>query len=176
MIQEALLAGAAQRAAKNLVIPVRMPSYTDIPFWGDPVTITRARPVDPGGGWVDFLEVPVRNLNARVIYRYGITTETANVAEFRWILGNTLLSVAPFTMTPGIERHLDRFVVHPYPVNLRDTFIFAKSKYRLRIQVRNLTIAQQYVWGIVYGWYYPSLESPNEITPQEGIDDTVRDF
>lgn len=175
MIQEAELAGAAQRAIKNLVVPVREPSYNENSFWSSPITITRARPVDPGGGWVDFLEVPIQNLHARVIYKYGLTTETDGAAEFRWVRGNTLLSTWPFVLTAGVERHLDRLAVNPYPVKLRNTFIFAKSIHRLRVQVRNLTLAQQYIWGVVYGWYYPTLESPNEISPQEGIDDTVRD-
>lgn len=176
MIQEAELAGAAQRALKNLVVPVREPSYNQNPFWGNPITITRARPLVAGGGWVDLLEVPLLNLQARVIYRYGITTETAGAAEFRWLRGNTLLSTYPFVLSTGSERHLDRLSPTPYPVTLRDTFIFAKSIHRLRIQVRNLTANPQYIWGVVYGWYYPTTESPNEITPQEGIDDTVRDI
>lgn len=175
MIGPKAIAESAQRILENFSIPVRMTSYIEAPFWSLPLTLTRARPLPVNGGaWTDFFSVPVNNLFSRVVHSYVLTPRTEGQVEFRWIKGGSLLYPESFQLPVAVERHIDRLAVHPYPCHFRKTFVVAKHDEELRIQARNLSANLQLIFGAVVGWYYPALKSPNEITPDTGIDDATR--
>lgn len=155
---------------EEVTYPLRRPSYQDPSFWAIPLTLTKALPVPAGGGWVDFLEIPRRDGHKIVIKEYTADGMNSGVFEFRWIVGGML----KFAPTPGPERHLDRAALNPYPASPRETFILATANQRVVLQARNTSVAEEQCFAQVYGWYYPSLHSPNEFTAQEGIDDQAR--
>ena len=172
----AQLESAAQTFIRNSTIPVRDPSYIRPDFWSEPLNVTRVRSVPAAGTWVDFLEIPRKDSFPRIVYSYVFNSYTTGALEFRWIRGNRLVAPDSFSIETNVERHLDRLVTHPYPNSPRRTVIYLKSDERSVVQVRNTGANAQTGYGLVYGWYYPNTRNPNEVTPQEGIDGTVRNF
>lgn len=168
------IAGAAQRIFENTSIPLRMPSHSATPYWGEPLTITRARPLPVGAAWVNFFQVPNKNLMSKVIYKYILTPFNEGQVEFRLLVGGGFLAPDSFALPVAVERHIDRIVANPYPAEYRETFIAAKHDQDVLVQVRNLSQAIQLMFGSFIGWYYPALLNPDEITPQQGMDDEVR--
>lgn len=167
---------AALRVVQNVSIPVREPSYNAVPFWGAPLTITRARPIPALTNWIDYLVIPPQDLYPRVIKQYIATSQVPDQLEYRWLRTTGYVSPDTVDLPPNVERHLDRFLTHPYPCRWRPFMLRVGDSDRLVLQVRNPTAGQQLAFAAVFGWYYPSLESPSEISQTEGVDGTVRDF
>lgn len=174
MIEWSELTQAVSRASKLSPIPVRKPSYNAPPFWGLPLNISRVRPIEGNSGWITFFTIPKKELFVRIVQSFVLDGFTSNVLQFRFILNNHILAPNSFVLTPNIERHIERFNTHPYPCTSRKTHIFAKADDQLLVQVNNTNGNQQYAYGAVYGWYYPNTRNPNEISPEEGMDDQVR--
>jgi len=175
-MDQASLAYAATRVVRNTAIPVREPSYNWPTFWSAPLTITRARPLPVGGGlWQDFLVVPEEDLFPRVINSYIATPFTAETVEFRWVYRDHLLEPQAIVLPATVSRHLRRQLAHPFPCLFRRFFVWAGDASQLKIQARNLTANQQLAFAAVFGWYYPSFDSPEERGTGEGVTDAVRD-
>jgi hypothetical protein len=169
------VAAAAGTLVSNVALPVRLPSYTKSTFWSSPLTVTRLRPVPVGPNFVDFLIVPPLGGSAAVIYKYVAEGFEADAMEFQWLLDGQLVAPDSFVLTPGIDRHLDRFLTAPFPCRFRPIFLRIKEGSRSVIRARNLTQRSQYAFGAVFGWYYPVMQSPADTLHTEGIDDAVRD-
>jgi hypothetical protein len=131
------------------------------------------RPIPVDNAFVDFLVIPPRNGYARVIHKYILESYQAEALEFQWLVDGRPVSDDSFILTPGIDRHLNRFEATPYPNRFRTTFIRIAEKIPCRIRVRNLTLFEQYAYGAVFGWHYPVLKSHDNISA-EAIDDAAR--
>lgn len=174
MVSESTLARVLARAAKNFSFPVRPPSYTQPSFWAEPITITRARPIDPGLGWVDFLSVPDKDSYTKIIRSYVAAPYTEGQVSFRWLRGNVLLDPDTIDIPANVERHINRLVVHPYPARFRPLTFPAFDRTQVVLQVNNTAQDIQLAFAAVYGWYYPDLRDPFEADDLEGIDDAAR--
>lgn len=174
MVSESMLARVLARAAKNFSFPVRPPSYSQPSFWSEPIVITRARPIDPGLGWVDFLSVPDKESHTKIIRAYIASSYNEGQVSFRWIRGNSLLDTDTVSIPANVERHINRLVAHPYPARFRSFTFPAFDRTQVVLQANNATNDIQLAFAAVYGWYYPDLRDPYEADDLEGIDDAAR--
>lgn len=165
-----------QVAIQNLSWPTREPSYNKPPFWAVPLNITRARPLVSGGGWVNAVSIPKLNSNKIIVKGYVATSEVEGAVSFRWVRNNQLFNPNFLDLTPGIERHIERTLAHPFPCIWRGIFIQGLADDTIILQARNDSGSDQLTFAGVWGWYYPDLQNPNELTAMEGIDDVRRDF
>lgn len=164
------------RAAKDLTFPVRPPSYIAPSFWTEPLTITRARPLDPGAGWVDFLTVPNKDSHIKIVRSYIATPYLEGQVAFRWLRAQTLYDPDTLNLPANVERHINRIVANPYPARFRTTTFVSYANTEIVLQANNQSVDRQLAFAAVYGWYYPSLRDPFEAGERQGVDDTTRSW
>lgn len=167
-------ADALQTVVRYAAIPTRPVSYVENSFWAIPINLTRCRPVPGGGSWRDLIEVPVRQGYPRAVKLFVASGQTEGTLEYRWLNRGLLVEPDAFQITNTVEKNIDRFAAFPYPVYNRPTTVWGRDVEQLVLQVRNLTGAQQLAFAAVYGWYYPQLDTPEEIGSMEGITDQAR--
>lgn len=172
---------AMQRVIDSVSVPVREPSYNDPSFWSEALTITRTRIIPGRSGWLDYLTVTPKEGYPRVIKSYVATPyeQTAglpSLMEFRWVRRQTIEDTTQIILDPGVERHVDRYESEPWPAFFRKVRFYADDTSRFALQVRNRSRRAERAIAAVTGWYYPELQSPGEITSQQGVTDALRSF
>lgn len=169
MFTKSQVVDAMHQVATKAALPFREPTTARASFWSLPLLYTRTRPVPVGVTWLDYIVItpgqgmaPARHMP--IITRWvatGLLDMAITGLEYRMLVDEAILPPSLFSLSPGIERNVDRASATPWPVQPQRIELRLQNHQTFRLQVRHSSLVPVIAYASITGWFAPNLANNN---------------